>query len=40
MPSLGKLLLLPSNRKGIVRRRNLVFVCSYSALPKEVSHLL
>ena len=32
--------LLPSNCQGIFRRRNLVFVCSYSALPKEVSHLL
>ena len=37
MPSEGK--LLPSNHQGIVRRRNLVFVCTYSALPKEVSHL-
>ena len=38
IPSWGK--LLPSNRQGIFRRRNLVFGCSYSALPKEVSHLL
>ena len=37
-PSWGK--LLPSNCQGIFRRRNLVFVCSYSALIKEVSHLL
>ena len=33
MPSWGK--SLPSNCQGIFRRRNLVFVCSYSALPKE-----
>ena len=38
MPSWGK--LLPSNCQGIFRRRHLAFVCSYSALPKEVSHLL
>ena len=37
MPSWGK--LLPSNSQEIFRR-NLVFVCSYSALPKEVSNLL
>ena len=37
MPSWGK--LLPSNCQEIFRR-NLGFVCSYSALPKEVSHLL
>ena len=30
MPSWGK--SLPSNCQGIFRRRNLVFVCSYSAL--------
>jgi len=35
---LGK--LLPSNCQGIFRRRNLVFMCSYTALPKKVSHLL
>ena len=38
MSSWGK--LLPSNRQEIVWRRDLVFVCSYSSLPKEVSHLL
>ena len=27
--------LLPSNCQGIVTRRNLVFVCLYSALPKR-----
>ena len=32
-PSWGK--LLPSNCQGIVTRRNLVFVCLYSALPKR-----
>ena len=37
MPSRGK--LLPSHCQGIFRR-NLVFVRSYSALPKRVSHLL
>ena len=38
MPSWGK--LLPSNYQGIFRKRNLVFVWSYSAHPKEVSHRL
>ena len=37
MPSWRK--LLSSNFQEIVRRK-LVFECSYSALPKEVSHLL
>ena len=38
MPSRGK--LLPSNRQGIFRSRNLVLVCPYSTLPEEVPYLL
>ena len=38
MPCWGK--LLPSNCKRAFGGRNLVFVCLYSTLPEDVSHLL